>query len=201
MRNHMLRARADLVYVSNVGIVGVASGITSATMPTHQVGDLIILAVTRIEASSSTITNPGGYTVIPGASSIGTESSGASKYVRHGYLYKVAASTSEVTGTWTNASTVTAIVIRGQHASPFGGIASANNGLNSTTAPYPAVTIAATARANYLLAFASVGNATMSIDQPPMGLLNIYNATVAGTHEVAVHGAKKVGSWPLTNVG
>ena len=200
MLSHALRARADRAYVSNVEFVGAASGGTSATIPTHAIDDLIILQINRIDLSTATVTVPGGYTVVPGTSGINATSwSYAGIYGQAGCYYKVATTTSEVTGTWTNASIVTAIVLRGQHATTqFGGVSREQN-FASNSANFPALTIAAVKRANMLLGIAVCSNPAIPLDTSPARMTNVYDAT-SGSYEAAVHIQKRAREWSDTYV-
>ena len=78
-----------------------ASG-TTITLPAHQAGDIIVMWATSV---INTITQPSGWTgtAVAGGQSVGS-----------GILaYKIAASSSEVSGTWTNAKALMVAVYRG----------------------------------------------------------------------------------------
>jgi hypothetical protein len=80
------------------------SAATSITLPTHAVNDTILILAYR-DGSSSALTIPSDFVVVH-QSAVG----GA------GYLvaaFKVAKTTSETSGTWTNASHLIAMVFRG----------------------------------------------------------------------------------------
>ena len=86
--------------VQHVGTVYAAA--TSVTLPTHQAGDLIVVAAVRY-GNTTVPSLPAGYTSL------------LTSATTHGRRlgYKIAASSSETSGTWTNASTVVAAVYRG----------------------------------------------------------------------------------------
>lgn len=201
MLNHALRASAGRAYTSNVVFVGAGAGWDgSFSVPTHQVGDLIILHIVRLGTTSASITNPGGYTLVPGSSGLGSESSGSGIYGRNACYYKVATTTSEVTGAWTGATTVTAIVVRGHHpTTPFGGIVS-NFAMASSTVNFSNITISAVKRANRLLGLASCRGTSLALDTPPTNMSNVFSGTVSAAHKAAVHTQKYAGVWPTTAV-
>lgn len=83
---------------------GASTGATTITIPTHQTGDIIVIAAFREEAE--TIPSLGS-----GFTSLGTTSTaGLTMSSRVGY--KVAASASETSGTWTNANALAVAVYR-----------------------------------------------------------------------------------------
>jgi len=80
----------------NITYIGAAEGTDSATLPAHQAGDLILAFAFRSGSTVAT-TLPAGWTSIALA--------GAN--VTHGRLaFKIAQSSSETSGTWTNATRV-----------------------------------------------------------------------------------------------
>jgi hypothetical protein len=80
----------------NITYIGAAAGTTSATLPAHQAGDLILAFAFRSGATTAT-TIPAGWTSIALAGANTT----------HGRLaFKIAASSSETSGTWTGATRV-----------------------------------------------------------------------------------------------
>jgi len=114
----------------NITYIGAAAGTTSATLPAHQAGDLILAFVFR-SGSTVVTTQPAGWTNIQ---SVGGN-------VTHGRLaFKIAASDSETSGTWTNATRVIFQVYR--NAEPqnitLAGLRSTATG-SSTTVSYNAV--------------------------------------------------------------
>jgi len=86
----------------NITFIGAAEGTTSATLPAHEAGDLILAFAFR-SGSTAGITQPSGWTSIiaTGANSTNARMS-----------FKVATSNSETTGTWTNATRVVFLVYR-----------------------------------------------------------------------------------------
>jgi surface protein len=88
----------------SITYIGEATGTNSATLPAHQAGDLILAFAFR-DGSTSLPTAPAGW------SGLSQNTSGTSVCARTSY--KIAASSSETTGTWTNATTVIFLVYRG----------------------------------------------------------------------------------------
>lgn len=82
--------------------IGAAAGTTSATLPTHQAGDLILAFAFR-DGLAFAPPLPSGWTNIANA---GANSTGAR------LAYKVAQSSSETSDTWTNATRVIFLVYR-----------------------------------------------------------------------------------------
>jgi len=114
----------------NITYIGAAAGTTSATLPAHQAGDLILAFVFRSGSTVAT-TLPAGWTSI---ATLGANTT-------HGRLaFKIAESSSETSGTWTNATRVIFQVYR--NAEPanitLAGLRSTATG-SSTTVSYNAV--------------------------------------------------------------
>lgn len=140
-------------------IVGVAvSNTDTVTIPTHQVGDLIVLAVERGN-NSALATKPSAGGTVPAWVDIDANAGGNSCSMRTARF--VATATNTTTGTWTGANGMVAVVIRGQAASPIGGHAEAL-GSSTTEAVAPAVTMTKTDGSSILLHFfsGSIGGST-----------------------------------------
>jgi surface protein len=111
----------------NITYVGAAEGTTSATLPTHQAGD-VILAFSFRSGSSSSSTMPSGWTSI-------LSSGGTTIYTR--FAFKIATTSSETTGTWTNATRVVFLVYRNVEPSAIGSTnLTSATGSTSTTVQY-----------------------------------------------------------------
>jgi surface protein len=114
----------------NITYIGAAEGTTSATLPAHQAGDLILAFAFRSGSTGAT-TLPAGWTSIVTVGGNNT----------HGRLaFKIAESSSETSGTWTNATRVIFQVYR--NAEPanitLAALRSTDTG-SSTTVSYNAV--------------------------------------------------------------
>jgi hypothetical protein len=119
---------------------------TSVTIPTHAVGDLILIFTVRAAASGyASVPSAGG--TVPTWTSIDTGTYGPdyfSSYANLRVASTIATATNHTSGTWTNADYMVAVVFSGTAVSPKGG--SAFNGGTSgdygaTTLTAPAVTL------------------------------------------------------------
>jgi hypothetical protein len=120
----------------------VATAANTVSMPTHTTGDLILATVWR-NSSTTAPTIPGGWTMAK-------TQTGTTAWL--GVYYKIAASSSETTGTWTSANAVQVNVYRGANA--IGGVAGGTG--SSTSMIYPAVTLVKTNSTSWV--FRSAGN-------------------------------------------
>lgn len=125
---------------SNVIFVGAAwnstaspgGGSLSVTFPAHQAGDLIMCFATYFGVSGlpSVPSAPAGYnwTIFPSRNGFSNSGGGSIGGYNYGVYaaFKVAASSSELSGSWNNTSTLMCIIVRGQSSSN-NGIGSANN--------------------------------------------------------------------------
>jgi len=116
----------------SITYIGQANGTTSATLPTHQAGDLILAFAFR-DGSLTLPTQPSGWTSIDSQSANTCSARLA---------YKIAASGSETTGTWTSATTTIFLVYRGVDATTldtfFGLTTTTKSFASSTTVTYNA---------------------------------------------------------------
>lgn len=156
---------------------------TSVAIPAHQTGDLIIVAAYR--RSTSIPSAPGGWTTL------GT-SSGNSSAIR--LAYKVAASSGEVSGTWSSTQNISVQVFRNHN-----GIGAWDIGTgNSSTMNYPAITLTQTNGSSWVAAFGG-HNSASNVEQPPTGMVNYSFA--GSTAEIAAHNTNGgVPSWSSQNV-
>lgn len=130
-----------------------AAATTSVTIPAHQVGDLILIAA--INAGNFTTTLPtiptAGGTVPAWNSELGNAGSNNTSMRVCSF---VATATNHTSGTWTTATLVSAVVIRGQDATtPIGGKAEAPGANNVTTSIAPAITMTNTDGTSILIQF------------------------------------------------
>jgi hypothetical protein len=173
-----------------LSFVGASSGVASASLPSGwQAGDLAVVFAYR-DGNNTAPTLPTGWTdIISGGANTNSE--------RVGYRVLQAGDTG--TGTWTNATSVVCLVYRGQRGSaPIG--ASAQNGGNSTTVNYPALTLQDTSGNSWVAGFAGHRSTDTALETPPTGMVNRANV-VDATDEAAGHDTNGgVTSWPSTNV-
>jgi surface protein len=172
----------------SITYVGQATGVDSATLPAHQAGDLIFAFAFR-DGSTVSPTVPTGWT------NIGTIS-GTLCSARIGF--KVAASSGETTGTWTNATTVIFLVYRGVNITNMTGI-NTGVGASGTTVTYAANGY--WQGLSRLVAFAGHRSTDTALETPP-GTLNLIVGVVDATDEAAAFesSADNFGAWPVTTV-
>lgn len=133
-------------YVSNN-----IAGSTSLTMPSHQGGDLLLMWAFR-DGNTTAPSIPAGWT------DLGTNS-GNGCSARLGY--KIAASGSETSGTWTNASVLACMVYRGTSNIP--GAVAFNTG-SGTTVTAPALTMQDPSGRSWVAVFGGHENASGNPD-------------------------------------
>lgn len=139
-------------------IVATATAATSSiAIPSHQIGDLIILYVYR--SGNATIpTKPASSSTIPAWGDVGTAANGADANSSR-MAYFVATAANHTSGTWTNATQIIAVVVRGQHPkAPLGG--NAESGSVGTTMIAPSVQMANSDGTSQLLHFFGARNIT-----------------------------------------
>lgn len=158
---------------SAVSYVGSATGTTSATIPAHQEGDLIV-GYAFWDGSTAVPTVPDGWNEIKQAS--GT-------LVSATVAFKFAEGSSETSGTWTNATSLTVHVYR--NAAGIGAVA-VDNGASTTTVSYPALTLDNGGGTSWVAAFAGITSTDTSLQTAPTGFTNRSTAADA-TDEIAGH--------------
>lgn len=166
--------------VDTVVFVGANTGTNTLTLPAHKKGDLLIACAFRVGGTS--ITTPSGW------SSFDQAATNAS-YMR--VAYKIAQSSSETMGTWTNASVVAAHVYRPNpgyafESNPIKGFQS-NASSSTTTVTFPAKTFTSPS-----LAVRFVGgyknSTTSNVEVPPTGFTLRSNLEQAGTGTAEIAG-------------
>jgi hypothetical protein len=168
--------------------IGSATGTTTAAIPAHLPGDLIVIFAFR--SGNTTAPSLGaGYT------SVGTKA-GTTCGSRVGY--KIATSTSDTSGTWTNASQVVAVVYRGNGKKIQIGNSVSNKGTTNTL-NYAAQTLMETNGTSVVTGFVGHMSTDQNLTTPPAGMTNF--ASIVGTASAAsadtTYGVK---TWPSTNV-
>ena len=157
---------------SSITRIGSATGVNSATLPAHVAGDLIIAFVFR---RNSTVlpTLPAGWTSL-------TTQTGFSNSAR--LAYKIAASSSETSGTWTSATASIFLVYRGVNttditryaATNFGNVSAVNYRENNAW-----INLA------WTLAFAGSSNGTLALETAPTGATTLVANYVDASNESA----------------
>lgn len=148
---------------------------TSVTIPTHQAGDLLLFWSFR-DGSNSTPTIPVDLTTLE----TNTSNSAGSALA-----YKLAASSSETSGTWTNGTEVAVAVYRGvDQTNPIGDSVPATG--SGTVLTFPALTMAVGDGTSWVagLCFHRATDTTLST--APTGMTNFLNEQNGGD-EVAGH--------------
>ncbi len=174
-----------------ISYIGSATGTTSATIPTHQVGDLIVIAAYR-DGNTTAPTLPGSVGWRSPSTATGSGSTNSMRVA-----FKLAATTSETTGTFTNATSVAVAVYRG--AAKVGGIAFASG--SSTTVSYPAISaMIRTDNTSWIVGAAGHRSVDTNLQNAPTGM-TFRNGAVDATDEIAIHDtAGTVSSWSNQNV-
>lgn len=153
-----------------LSIIGspVAVNATSVTLPTHAPGDMIILFAFR--AGNTTIpAKPSAGGTVPSWTDINTNGGANSCASRSAYF--IATASNHTSGTWTNATSMVAITVRGQAGSPIGGFTeSGGSAVNQCVAP--AITLSKTTGSSMILHF--LGQGTF------VGMDNTWSAPPAG---------------------
>ena len=128
-----------------ISYVNSATGVTSATLTGLTQADDIMIGFSFRDGNSTAPTIPAGWTSI--SSSAGTLNNGSS------IAWKKATGATEVSGTWTSATSLIVAIYRGVNVtSPIGNTAE-GEGSGSSTVTYPALTCNASNNTSTVLAF------------------------------------------------
>lgn len=194
-----------------LSIIGTPAAVaaTTITLPTHAVGDIIVIVA--FVNSTTLPTKPTAGGTVPTWTDIDAPAGANSCSMRSAYA--VATAANHTSGTWTTASALAAIVIRGQAASPIGGHAQSGS-MTALKVTAPAITMTDTSGASILLEFHSLdGTGTPTLSAAPTGYtrrasvtaLNIMlciNTKDVTTSDGAVDqpftGSTAVGEWGAT---
>lgn len=176
-----------------VSFVGAASAeATSLTLPAHQAGDLIVMYGRGPAGLPTPPTLPSGWVQIQ-------RFSASSNNVA--VCWRIASSSAETSGTWTNAEQLMALVYR--HTTNYLGLglSAVTNGTITTSITYPALTAYPTS--GWVLGLGSAkndSNLNTNFDLPPSGMTNRHSA-FGSTYafEVVAHDTNaNVASWSST---
>lgn len=157
-------------------------------MPSHQAGDLLLAFAFR-DGSTTAPTLASGWTSI--------RASGANTCSAR-VAFKIAASGSETSGTWTNATSLIIVVYRGvQGTDPIG--ASGITGGSATSISYPALALEVTDGSSWVFGAAGHRSVNVAIETAPSGLTNVTSVSDA-TDEAAAHDSNGgITSWSATS--
>jgi len=179
-----------------ISYIGSATGTNSiASMPAHQAGDLLLFFAFR-DGSTTAPSLPSGYT-----NKLTKSESGLNVSCRVGY--KIAASNSETSGTWTSATSLICQVYRGvDQTTPLGGSSSYNTtdaGYDNVI-EYRTITMSNTSGSSWVAGFAGHEETNTSLETAPTGMVNRTNV-VDATDEAAGHDTNGgVTSWSTQTV-
>lgn len=126
-----------------ISYIGQGSGVDTATLPTHQADDFILVFAYR-DGSTTPPTVPGGFTTI------GSAGANSNSEVT---AYKFAASSSETIGTWTNATALIVLVYRGVSSSDPIGHTLPNGATATSLIGYYGLTLEVTSGTSWVVAF------------------------------------------------
>lgn len=165
----------------------------TVTIPSgHQVGDLLLIFAFR-DGSATNPTVPAGWTTI--TNTLDTTSGSAS------VGWKIATSSSETSGTWTNATGLIVLAYRGvDNPSPI--MTNATSNAVSTTVTYNGLTDANLKGVSgyRIVGIAAHRSIDTTIDTPPTGMVNIVSA-LGATQDMAAHEVDgEASAWASTNV-
>lgn len=173
-----------------ISFIGQATGTTSVTIPTHQAGDLIVIAAFR-DGSNTAPSLPAGWV------NLGNPAGANTCSMR--LAYRIATNGSTTSGTWTNATSVVCLVYRGVNQDfPIGDVAAASG--SSTSVSYPALTMVNTGGSSWVAGFSGHRSTNTSLENAPTGMTNRANVNDA-TDEASGHDTNGgVASWSAQNV-
>lgn len=170
--------------------IGASSGTTSATLPAHEAGDVIIAFGFRYSSTSS-------FTLPIGWSSIAANS-GNTTYGR--MAYRVATSSATTSGTWTNASSVTFLVYRGNFDLTAIAVYESTSTGTTTTVNYP--TNNYWKDLGWTIAFSGFRINNTNLQIPPGDLtLRLNRLGSEGIHEISAFDSDGINAgWNSTSV-
>jgi hypothetical protein len=165
-------------------------------MPTHATGDLLLFL--------GVCNGYSAYPLVPSGSGLSIAGNGSYSTLRNVIAWKVAASASETSGTWTGGIThlccsvyrsSTGTVIPGDNYPSSG---SAGSGGNIPYAANPGYSDTTSQR--WFCGLVQHRQTNTDIEVAPTGMTNRASAIYAGTGEMALHDtAGDDAAWPLTN--
>ena len=168
---------------------------TSVTLPTHQAGDLIVVFAFR--STNNTIpTSPAGWLYCKFQNAAGTAAGSM-------VAWKVATSSGEVSGTWTDAEYLAAVVYRDDANYLVLGGAARSTFTSSSSVVYPGMPyvsdVPQRSNTSWVGAFVGVKSATSDAHSlAPTGMTNVSSQTGTG-RAVGIHDTNAVATW-LSNV-
>jgi hypothetical protein len=180
--------------VSTIQFVGGAVGVTSATLPAHQAGDLI-LAYAYNAASNTIPTAPAEFTFIA------SQSGNTNALI---VAWRIATGSGTASGEWTNAQHVGFQVYRNvDQTAPIGTVRN-GSATNSTSISYPALTGGTALQVqdgtSWVAGIAGHRSINTALETPPSDMVN-RTTRVGAQGEIAGHDtASGVSSYPGATV-
>ena len=171
-----------------VSFVGAASAeATSLSLPAHQAGDLIVILAGRT-GSTTLPTVPSGWFYLFGLTRSGTPA------VCQFVAWKIAASSAETSGTWTDATMLSAVVVRDSVNYLVAGGHGFGTRLNTTSVIYSisanpgtSATSMRSQAAAYVLGLVTASTNSSDIETPPTGMTNIIATAGTAAIECVIH--------------
>lgn len=171
-----------------VTYVGSGTGTTTATIPAHQAGDVLIGIAFR-DGSTTNPTVPAGWTIVTNTTD-GTTCSAS-------IGYRVATDSATVSGTFTNATGLVVLVYR--NADPNSPVSFVSGSGTGTTITYPA-NAGWTTPQGWTICFAGHGSVDTALETPPTGL-TLRASFVNATNEIAAFDSNgATAGWSATDV-
>jgi len=172
--------------ISFIGAQGAAA--TTVTIPTHQIGDLILIFAYR-DGSNTAPTTPAAGGTVPTWNLIGSSGGNTNS---SNFRWATATATTTTSGTWTNATELICLVYRKASI----GLSVGGSGAATTTINYPARTLNRTDGSSWVVGVAGHRTAT-NVEQAPGAMVNrASSGTEAAGHDT--NGG--VTTWASTNV-
>lgn len=170
---------------------GAVSASTTITIPAHSAGDFIFIFAYQ----DGTATPP---TIPPGWNALAAPTGAV--FNAGALAYKKAASGSEVSGTWTGAAGLVAVVVDSSIDMGVGSVSVVETG-TGTSIPAPAITQLSDAYSgdSVVLSFAGHRSTDPNMTVPPPGMTNIVGGSGSACVLGANHSTTGVSSWSAVN--
>lgn len=154
--------------------IGGGVGVSSAEIPLHAVGDIIIAGAFRSNSNTVPVL-PSGWTEI--ASGFGNQRALM-------VAYKFASSTSDIVEEFTGANNFVAHVYRGVAPQPIGDVQQMTSGTAIMT--FPALTLQNSSGSSWVVGVGGISAGGQAVEIPPSGMVNRTNRAVSG-NEIVGH--------------
>lgn len=188
-----------------ISLVGSAAGTTSFTPPAHNPGDLMIAFAFRDGSTTNPTIGTGSPTTW---TSITNTTDGTTCSVSA--AWKRCATSAETSGTWTNASRIVCVVLRGalDAGTPIGTFAPTSGTTNTLTYTSRTLTNSNVTGSSWFVAFIGHRSVDVTTETPPSGMTLIRNDVDATAETSCFATSDRAGTgygpatanWPSTNV-